>query len=132
MKISQELIDQMIEHARQELPNECCGLVGGRGGEATTVYPMRNEFQSPLRYKLDSKDNFRVNQEIDEAGEEVVGVYHSHTRSEAYPSQTDVNAAEAWPEPMYLIVSLEDHDAPVIKGFWLRDKKIALADLDVS
>ena len=132
MKISQQLIDEMIEHARRDLPSECCGLIGGRNGEATTVYPMRNEFESPLRYKLHSDDNFRVNREIDEAGEEVVGVYHSHTRTAAYPSQTDVNEAEFWPEPVYFIVSLEDSDNPDVKGFWLRDKTIAHVDLDVS
>jgi len=132
MKISQALIDEMVAHAREDLPNECCGLVGGKEGRATTVYPMRNEFESPLRYKLDSKDNLRVNNEMDAAGEEMVGVYHSHTKSEAYPSQTDVNEAEPWPEPMYLIVSLADSQRPVVKGFWLRDKKILDAPLDVS
>lgn len=132
MKISQALIDEMVAHARRDFPNECCGLVGGRDGGATTVYPMRNEFASPLRYKLDSQDNFRVNHEIDEAGEEVLGVYHSHTRSPAYPSQTDVNEAQFWPEPVYFIVSLEDPDKPVVKGFSLRDKKIADVDLDVA
>jgi proteasome lid subunit RPN8/RPN11 len=132
MKIAKELIAEMVDHAQRELPNECCGLVGGRDGRATTVYPMRNEFNSPLRYKLDSKDNLRVNNEIEDAGEQVVGVYHSHTKSPAFPSQTDVNEAEFWPEPMYLIVSLEDPDQPAVKGFWLRDKKIAYADLDVE
>jgi len=132
MKIPQALIDEMVAHARADLPDECCGLVGGRDGEATTVYPIRNEFASPLRYRLHSQDQLRVDNEMREAGEEAVAIYHSHTRSEAYPSQTDVNEAEAWPEPMYLIVSLEDPDNPVVKGFWLRDKKIAHAELDVD
>lgn len=132
MQISQSLMDEMVAHAREELPNECCGLVGGRDGVATTVYPMRNEFESPLRYKLDSTDNFRVNREMDEAGEEAVGIFHSHTKSEAYPSQTDVNEAVAWPEPVYFIVSLMDSENPVVKGFWLRDKKIANVKLNVA
>jgi proteasome lid subunit RPN8/RPN11 len=133
MRIAQGLIDEMVAHARRDLPNECCGLVGGRDGKATTVYPIRNEFESPLRYKLDSKDQLRVQEkEMREADEEVVGIYHSHTRSGAYPSQTDLNEAEIWPEPMYMIVSLEDPDAPVVKGFWLRDKKIADAELVVE
>jgi proteasome lid subunit RPN8/RPN11 len=132
MKISQALIDEMVAHAREDLPNECCGLVGGKDGEATTVYRIRNEYESPLRYRLHSQDQLRVDREMEEAGEEPLGIYHSHTRSEAYPSQTDVNEAEAWPEPMYLIVSLEDSDNPVVKGFWLKDKKIQHADLDVA
>ncbi len=132
MKISQALIDEMVAHARADLPNECCGLVGGRDGEATTVYPIRNEFESPLRYRLDSQEQLRVDNEMREAGEEALGIYHSHTRSQAYPSQTDVNEAEAWPEPVYFIVSLEDQDAPVVKGFLLQDKKIAHVELDVA
>jgi len=132
MKISQQLIDEMVAHARAELPNECCGLVGGGDGRATTVYPMRNEFESPLRYKLDSKDNLRVSREMDEAGEEIVGVFHSHTKSAAYPSQTDVNEAQAWPQLIYLIVSLQDEDAPEVKGYWLKDLAITDAELVIE
>ncbi len=133
MKISQNLIDEMVEHARRDLPNECCGLVGGIDGTATTVYPIRNEFESPLRYKLDSRDQLRVQEkEMRGAGEEVVGIYHSHTKSAAYPSQTDVNEAVIWPEPMYLIISLADSTAPEVKGYWLRDLKVAEAELVVE
>jgi proteasome lid subunit RPN8/RPN11 len=132
VRISQGLIDEMIVHAREDLPNECCGLVGGRDGMATTVYPMRNEFESPLRYRLDSKDNLRVSNEMREAGEEAVGVYHSHTKSPAHPSQTDVNEAVPWPEPVYFIVSLADPDAPVVKGFHLRNLKITDVALEIS
>lgn len=131
MRIPQGLIEEMVAHAREDLPNECCGLVGGRDGEATSVYRMRNEFESPLRYKLHSADNLRVNNEMQDAGEEMVGVYHSHTKSPAYPSQTDVNEAQPWPEPVYFIVSLADADAPVVKGFHLKDLKIADVTLDV-
>ncbi len=93
---------------------------------------MHNEFESPLRYKLDSKDNLRVSREMDEAGEEIVGVFHSHTKSAAYPSQTDVNEAQAWPQLIYLIVSLQDAEAPEVKGYWLKDLKIADAELIVE
>ncbi len=133
MRISKSLIDEIIAHARADLPNECCGMVGGRDGEATTVYRARNEFESPLRYKIDTADQLRIQEkEMREAGEEVVGIYHSHTKSEAYPSQTDVNEAVAWPEPVYFIVSLADANAPVVKGFLLQDKKIADVPLDVT
>jgi len=132
MRISQELIDQMIEHAREDLPNECCGLVGGHEGEATSVYPMRNEFESPLRYKLHAGDNLRVSEEMREADEETIGVYHSHTKSAAYPSQTDVNEGQAWPELTYFIVSLADSAAPDVKAYLLKDLKIADVELLVT
>jgi len=93
---------------------------------------MRNEFGSPLRYRLDSKDSLRVSKEMDEAGEEIVGVFHSHTKSAAYPSQTDVNEGQAWPQLIYLIVSLQDEDAPEVKGYWLKDLAIADAELIVE
>jgi proteasome lid subunit RPN8/RPN11 len=132
LKISQALIDEMVAHAREDLPNECCGLIGGRDGVPTTVYPMRNEFESPLRYKLHSGDNLRVSEEMREADEETVGVYHSHTKSPAYPSQTDVNEGQAWPQLVYFIVSLADPDAPDVKGYLLKDLRIADAEITIS
>jgi [CysO sulfur-carrier protein]-S-L-cysteine hydrolase len=132
VKISQQLVDEMVAHAREDLPNECCGLIGGLEGVATTIYPMRNEFESPLRYKLHSGDNLRVNEEMREAGEETLGVYHSHTKSPAYPSQTDVNEGQAWPQLVYVIVSLADPDSPDVKGYWLKDLTIADAKLSIS
>jgi proteasome lid subunit RPN8/RPN11 len=133
MKISQSLIDEMVAHARDDLPNECCGMVGGRDGVAKTVYRARNEFATPYSYRIESSDLFRIiEKEMRENSEELLAIYHSHTRSEAYPSQTDLNEAEKWPEPMYLIVSLQDRTEPLIKGFWLRDEKIADASLEVS
>lgn len=132
MRISQTLIDEMIAHAREDVPNECCGLVGGRDGAATSVYRMRNEFESPLRYKLHADDNLRVSKEMLKADEEMIGVYHSHTKSAAYPSQTDVNEGQAWPELTYFIVSLADADVPDVKAYLLKDLKIADVELDVS
>ena len=132
MRIAQSLIDEMVAHARADLPNECCGLIGGRDGVATTVYPMRNEFESPLRYKLHSGDNLRVNEEMGKAGEELLGVYHSHTKSPAYPSQTDLNEGQAWPQLVYVIVSLADPDSPDVKGYWLKDLKIVDAKLSIA
>jgi|SRR5213079_1464195 len=132
MKIPQALIDEMVAHAREDLPNECCGLIGGRDGVATTIYRMRNEFESPLRYRLHGDDNLRVSKEMFEADEETIGVYHSHTKSAAYPSQTDVNEGQAWPELTYVIVSLADEDAPDVKAYLLKDLKIADVELDVA
>lgn len=134
MRIAQSLIDEMVAHAREELPNECCGMVGGKGDVATTVYKATNDFASPLRFEIASKDLLRITQtEIPERGEELVAIYHSHTKTPAYPSQTDVNMAErSWPDAVYLIVSLQDDDAPDVKGYWLKDLKIADVELVVE
>ncbi|HEX6229859.1 MAG TPA: M67 family metallopeptidase [Solirubrobacterales bacterium] len=131
MRIAQSLIDKIVAHAREDLPNECCGMVGGVDGEARTVYRAANAEASPFRYSIDAQEQFRLMREIEEAGEELASIYHSHTKSPAYPSQTDVNLA-AWPDAVYLIVSLADPDDPVARGFWIRDGEIADAELVIE
>ncbi len=131
MKISQELVDQIVAHAREDLPNECCGMMGGRDGRLLTVHRTANVEASPFRYGIGAQELIDTKKKIEGAGEEVAAIYHSHTKSPAYPSQTDVNLA-GWPEAIYLIVSLANSDAPDLKGFWIRDTKIAEAELVVE
>jgi [CysO sulfur-carrier protein]-S-L-cysteine hydrolase len=123
-------VDELVAHAREEAPNECCGMIGGNDGDASTVYRSINAEASPLRYSLDANDQFRIMREMEERGEDLVGIYHSHTGSAAYPSQTDVNLA-AYPEAVYLIVSLQDPEKPELGGYWIRDDEIEEASLDV-
>jgi [CysO sulfur-carrier protein]-S-L-cysteine hydrolase len=130
MKVPRQMLEEMIAHAREEAPNECCGMIGGADGSATTVYRSLNAEASPLRYSLDASDQFRIMQEIEKRGEELVGIYHSHTGSAAYPSQTDVNLA-SYPDAVYVIVSLEDPQSPEVRGFWIGDGRIEEAELDV-
>jgi proteasome lid subunit RPN8/RPN11 len=127
VRISREIFDQLVAHAREEAPNECCGLIGGVDGEARTVYRARNAEASPLRYNLDPQDQFRIMSEIEERGEELAAIYHSHTASPAYPSQTDINLAlmdrrengevvgqePLFPGVLYLIASLAEGEAPL-------------------
>jgi proteasome lid subunit RPN8/RPN11 len=132
VKIPQDLVDEMIAHAREDLPNECCGMVGGRDGEATGVIRVSNAAASPLRYEMDSQEQYDALKAIEEDGGELLAIYHSHTKSAAYPSQTDVNLAAAWPDQVYLIVSLADPDAPDLKGYLLKDERIADAEVTVT
>jgi [CysO sulfur-carrier protein]-S-L-cysteine hydrolase len=131
MRIAPELVEQIVAHAREDAPNECCGMLGGGDGRATTAYPATNAEASPLRYSIDAREQFDLMRRIEDAGEELVGIYHSHTRSAAYPSQTDVNLA-GWPDAVYVIVSLEGSGAPDVKGFWIRDGEISDAELLVE
>jgi len=132
VKISQQLIDEMVAHAREDLPNECCGMIGGRDGIASRVVRVENSAASPLRYEMDPQGQYDALKAIEDAGEELIGIYHSHTRSAAYPSQTDVNEARMWPEQAYVIVSLENEEAPDVKAYDLADLKIADVELDVA
>ena len=131
MNFSPELIDEMVAHARSEAPNECCGMVGGRDGVPVRVYRASNAEASPLRYSIAPDEQFRLMREIEDAGEELAAIYHSHTKSAAYPSQTDVNLA-GWPDAVYVIVSLEDPESPDVRGFWIRDGEISDAELLVA
>ena len=129
MEIAQDLLDEIVAHARADAPNECCGLIGGADGRATRVYRARNEFESPLRYNVHPQDLLRITDEISDSGEELAAIYHSHPRSEAYPSQTDVNLAANWPDPLYLICSLAG-DEPVVRAFRIRDGEIEEVELN--
>jgi proteasome lid subunit RPN8/RPN11 len=132
MRIAQSLIDEMVAHAREDLPNECCGMVGGTDGEAGKVIRVENAAASPLRFEMDPQGQYNALKAIEDDGGELLAIYHSHTKSAAYPSQTDVNQAVNWPDAIYLIVSLADEDAPEVKGYWLKDLKIADAELVVE
>ena len=126
------LIDEMVAHARDDLPNECCGMVAGVDEEATGIIRVANAAASPLRYEMDPQEQYNALKTIEDGGAELLAIYHSHTKSAAYPSQTDVNQAVAWPEQIYVIVSLAEEDAPDVKAYRLADLKIADAELDVS
>ena len=130
MKIPRRVYDELLAHAREDAPNECCGLIGGTDGVATTVYRARNAEASPLRYNLDPQDQFRIMTEMDEKGEELSGIYHSHTASPAYPSQTDINLA-AYPDAVYLIVSLAKGEKD-LRGYRIEDGEVTEVDLAVE
>lgn len=131
MRIPSELLSELVAHALEEAPNECCGLVGGTDGRAASLHRARNEFASPLRYNVHPQDLLRITNELDDRGEELAAIYHSHTESEAYPSQTDVNLAAHWPEPVYLICSLAGEE-PEVRGFLIRDGEVREVELVVE
>ncbi|HET9120338.1 MAG TPA: M67 family metallopeptidase [Solirubrobacterales bacterium] len=131
MKITQSVYDGLVEHAREEAPNECCGILGGNDGEATTLYRATNAEHSPLRYTLDPNDLFRITfREIPDNDEEMLAIYHSHTASPAYPSQTDINLA-TYPDSIYLILSLAEGEEP-LRGFRIDDGQVSEVELTVG
>jgi proteasome lid subunit RPN8/RPN11 len=119
VKLAPELRDKIVEHARREAPNECCGLIGVRDGAATSVHPAVNQVASPFRFEIGGKD-LLVAMRLDDAGEAPGAIYHSHTRSEPYPSQTDINFAKDWPGWEWLIVGLAG-DEPVVRSYLIED-----------
>jgi proteasome lid subunit RPN8/RPN11 len=126
------LAKEMLEHAQQEYPNECCGLLAGRGGRVVRLYRGANVDLSPYTYRLDPLDQLRIFREIDAEGLELLGIYHSHTQSPAYPSRTDV-AKAYYPDAVYVIVSVDNGASsgghPVVRAFRIRDDAIIEEDL---
>ena len=118
MKLSPSLAETIIVHAREEFPNECCGLVAGRDGVATRVLPAINTEGTPFMYVMDPREQMDLMDQIEDSGEDLLAIYHSHTRSAAYPSTTDVELA-FFAEPLYVIVSLQNENTPVIRAFHL-------------
>lgn len=123
LRMPRGFADAIVEQARAEYPNEACGLLGGKDGVATKLSRMTNAERSPVIYRMDPKEQLRVFNELDAEQLELVAIYHSHTRSPAYPSVTDVSLAY-YPEAVYLIVSLAEPDAPDLRGFRIQDGKI--------
>ena len=130
MRIKQALYDQMVAHAQADAPNECCGMIATRDGEAVTVHEAVNAAASPLRYEIDGAEQYRIQMAIDDADLDLGAIYHSHTRTAPYPSQTDVNLA-FYPDALYIIVGLASGHQPLVKAYTIRDGQIGDAPLEI-
>jgi proteasome lid subunit RPN8/RPN11 len=128
--IEKHYIDEMIAHARQEAPLECCGVLGGRDGRVLRLYQATNAEHSRYCYNIESKELFRINRECEENGWQFLGIYHSHPDGKAYPSPTDVERA-LWPESLYFIVSLSHPEKPEVRAFRIRDGEVTEEELRI-
>jgi [CysO sulfur-carrier protein]-S-L-cysteine hydrolase len=121
------LRDEIVAWARAGYPNEAWGIVAGtappaEGGTPLRFHPMTNAAASPYRYRDDPQEQLRVMLAIEDAGEVAWGIFHSHVRSPAEPSPTDLGLA-FYPDSLYLICSLADMDAPAVRAWSIRDGK---------
>ena len=112
LTISAAIADEMLAHARSEVPNEACGLLAGElaTGAASAYHPARNAEASPLRYDVHPDDLVRIVFGIEDAGEDLIGIFHSHTHTPAVPSPTDLRSAQ-YPDAFYVLATLSDPDA---------------------
>jgi proteasome lid subunit RPN8/RPN11 len=132
VQIARSLLDEIVEHAVRDAPNECCGVVASRAGAATAVHATENLAASPFRFEIDGLTLMRLIDAIEDAGEELVAIYHSHTRSAPYPSQTDVNFAALWPGVEWLIVGVSKAAEPEVRSYLIADGAIAEAELELT
>jgi proteasome lid subunit RPN8/RPN11 len=130
MRISRELLDEVIAHARVDAPNECCGMIASRDGVAVAVHRARNAAASRFRYEIDGMEQYKIQSAIEDAGLDLGAIYHSHTRSAPTPSETDINLA-FYPDALYVIVGLE-HDEPDVRAWTIRDGRVSEAPLEIE
>lgn len=121
----------LIEHAKRESPNEACGILAGRDGRVEKVYQMSNVDKSSTTFFMEPREQFKVTKEIRNSGLEIVGIYHSHPETEAYPSAHDVQLA-FYPEASYIIVSIKKREAARIRSFKIVEGKIVEEEIRIE
>ncbi len=121
--LSKKQKDELIEHSKRESPNEACGILAGKEEKVKKIYRLTNIDKSSKTFFMEPKEQLGVMKEIRNLGLEMVGIYHSHIETEAYPSEHDVELAY-YPEASFVIVSIKDKDNPSIRSFKIDNGKI--------
>jgi proteasome lid subunit RPN8/RPN11 len=131
MQLDRVFFDEMVEHGLAAFPNEACGLLAGKEGRPVRFFPMTNADASPVTYRLDPKEQLTVFDEMDDQGWDLLGIFHTHTHSEAYPSDTDRRQA-FYPEAEYLVMSLSDRANPVLRSFRIEDDEVTELEIGIG
>ena len=131
LELPQEMVDRVVAHARRDHPDECCGVIAGAGGTATRLFEMTNAERSPTGFVFDSAEWLRVSRDIDDADEEPLAVYHSHTATEAYPSRTDVRWSATAGFPHWLLVSTRSPELE-LRSFTIADGVVTEEEVRVT
>ncbi len=123
LRLSKALHEEVLAHCRRQYPKEACGILAGDGGVVARVYPMRNVEDSPIGYSMDPKEQLLVEKQMRQQGQRMIGIYHSHTASEAYPSSVDVKLAIS-SDISYVLVSLNDQAHPILKSYRIDGQQV--------
>jgi len=120
LQIAPDLLEQIVEHARRDAHEECCGVVATRDGVAVAVHELENTAHDKRRFEIDGLVLLRLTDEFEDRGEELGAIYHSHLMSEPEPSQTDLNFGALWPGVEWIIVGLKDAE-PKVQSWLIED-----------
>lgn len=131
MRIARGLYEQLIAHAREAAPEECCGMIAGRDGDVVKVYRATNIEHSHLRFMIDPREQLQIDREIEQGDLELTAIYHSHTRTAPKPSETDLIYAKLWPGVLWVIVGLAGEE-PEVRTWRIDDGEAAEAELLVE
>jgi proteasome lid subunit RPN8/RPN11 len=132
VRINSALVERIVAHARRDFPNECCGILGVRDGRAVAIHEATNLAASPLRFEVEGREVLQAQDAFENDGAELGAIYHSHTRSEPYPSQTDINFAAGWPGVEWLIVGLRREGEPTVRSYRIDDGVVTELDVEVE
>ena len=120
----------MIGHAKADYPNEACGILAGRIA-VTKFFAMRNLDEASISYFMDPKEQLKVFKEMRAENLQMLGIFHSHVASEAFPSQKDVRLA-FYEDASYLIVSLLDRKKPILRSFRIKEEKVTEEEIKIN
>lgn len=129
--VKKEFFDLIIKHCLKEFPNEACGLLAGKEGKVEKLYETLNVDKSPESFLMEPKEQLKITKEIRNLGLEMIGIYHSHVASEAYPSEHDLQLA-FYPEVSYAIVTLKDKNNPKIRSFKIVEGRISEEEVKIE
>ena len=132
LRIDRATYDAIVAHARDDHPDEACGVVAGPEGSdrPERFIPMLNAARSPTFYEFDSGDLLRLYREMDDRDEEPVVIYHSHTATEAYPSRTDISYASE-PNAHYVLVSTRDAGTTDFRSYRIVDGEVTEEEVTI-
>ncbi len=131
LTLSTSLRDALVAHCQSRYPKEACGyLAADRSGAIAHLYPMTNIEDSPVGYSMDPQEQFRTEKQMRAAGQQLAGIYHSHTASAAYPSSVDVSLAIS-PDISYVLVSLKDRTHPDVKSYRIDGPRITAEEVRI-
>ena len=131
IRVRAEILDEMLCHARRETCIECCGLLAGRDGVITAIFPATNSLASPTRYEIAPRELFQLFRTLRAENLTHLGQYHSHLTTENVPSHTDIEQA-GYPDEAYFIVSLRADARKAVRAFYIRDGSVEEIEIIVA
>lgn len=129
--IKSAIIDEMVSHAREGLPLEVCGILGGKGGTASVLYRVTNTEASGVHFLMDPREQLDAMDDLDARGLDMIAFYHSHPANPAWPSSEDIRLAY-YPDVSIIIVSLMEPGEPDVKAFRIIGKKVFPQQIEIA
>jgi proteasome lid subunit RPN8/RPN11 len=132
MILTTEQLELLIAQAREDAPNETCGIIAGKEGRALKIYALKNIDPDPrIRYNVDPIELLHALRETEDLGREHLAIYHSHPASPAYPSPTDI-ARAFYPDVVYVLISLMNPEVAMVRGFHIVEGKVEEITIEIE